>query len=44
MFIMGNRRREFTPEYIDKAVKVVINTGKPVAVAARELGVVENSG
>ena len=25
MFIMGNTRREFTPEYKDEAVKLVIN-------------------
>ena len=43
MFIMGNRRREFPSEHIDKAVRVVINTGKPVAVATRQLGVVEQT-
>lgn len=36
---MGRQRREFTPEYKDEAVKLVINTGRPVAVVARELGV-----
>lgn len=40
---MGNRRREFTPEYKDEAVKLVVNTGRPVAVVARELGVVEQT-
>jgi len=43
MFIMGSRRREFTPEYKDEAVKLVINTGRPVAVVARELGIVEQT-
>jgi len=43
MFIMGNKRREFTPEYKDEAVKLVINTGRPVAVVARELGIVEQT-
>jgi EAL domain-containing protein (putative c-di-GMP-specific phosphodiesterase class I)/transposase-like protein len=43
MFIMGSKRREFTPEYKDEAVKLVINTGRPVAVVARELGIVEQT-
>jgi transposase len=43
MFIMGRQRREFTPEYKDEAVKLVINTGRPVAVVARELGVQEST-
>lgn len=38
---MGRRRREFTPEYKDEAVKLVINTGRTVAVVARELGINE---
>ncbi|TFD00500.1 transposase [Cryobacterium sinapicolor] len=41
MFIMGNTRREFTPEFKDEAVKLVINTGRAVATVARELGVNE---
>ena len=40
---MANKRREFTPEYKDEAVKLVINTGRPVAVVARELGIVEQT-
>ena len=36
---MGSQRREFTPVYKDEAVKLVMNTGRPVAVVARELGV-----
>ena len=40
---MGNTRREFTPEYKDEAVKLVINTGRAVAVVARELGIKEQS-
>jgi transposase len=43
MFVMGRTRREFTPEYKDEAVKLVINTGRPVAVVARELGINEAS-
>ena len=40
---MGSQRREFTPEYRDEAVKLEINTGRPVAVVARELGVKEQT-
>ena len=40
---MGSQRREFIPEYKDEAVKLVINTGRPVAVVARELGVKEQT-
>ena len=40
---MGNTRREFSPEYKDEAVKLVINTGRPVATVARELGVKEQT-
>ncbi len=36
---MGSQRREFSPEYKDEAVKLVMNTGRPVATVARELGV-----
>jgi transposase len=38
---MGRQRREFSPEYKDEAVKLVLNTGRTVAVVARELGVNE---
>jgi len=38
---MGSRRREFTPEYKDEAVKQVINTGRAVAAVVRELGISE---
>src|SRR4051794_6762102 len=39
MSVMGRQRREFTPEYKDEAVKLVINTGRAVATVARELGI-----
>jgi hypothetical protein len=39
----GSQRREFSPEYKDEAVKLVINTGRPVATVARELGVKEQT-
>lgn len=38
---MGRQRREFTPEYKDEAVRLVINTGRAVASVARELGINE---
>ncbi len=38
---MGRQRREFSPEYKDEAVGLVINTGRRVAVVARELGINE---
>ncbi|MGI8678978.1 MAG: transposase [Jatrophihabitans sp.] len=41
MSVMGRQRREFTPEYRDEAVKLVINTGRAVATVARELGINE---
>ena len=40
---MGRQRREFSPEYKDEAVKLVINTGRTVAVVARELGIQEST-
>ena len=40
---MGSQRREFTPEYKDEAVKLVINTGRTIAKVARELGVKEQT-
>jgi transposase len=41
MSMMGRRRRKFTPEYKDEAVRLVINTGRTVATVARELGINE---
>ena len=40
---MENKRREFTPEHKDEAVKLVIDTGRPTAIVARELGIVEQT-
>jgi len=39
MCIMSRTRREFTPEYKDEAVKLVISTGRAVATVARERGI-----
>ncbi|QGK70227.1 transposase [Allosaccharopolyspora coralli] len=36
---MGNKRRRFDPEFRAGAVRIVAETGKPVAQVARELGV-----
>ena len=38
---MARSRREFTPEYKDEAVKLVVTTGRAVATVARELGINE---
>ena len=35
--------RTFTPEYKDNAVKAVIETGRPIAAVARELGINEGT-
>ena len=40
---MGSQRRAFTPEFKDEAVKLVINTGRPIATVAKELGIVEQT-
>ena len=40
---MARTRREFTPEYKDEAVKLVVNPGRAVATVARELGINEAS-
>ena len=37
IFVMAMTRREFTPEYEDEALKLVINTGRAVATLARKL-------
>jgi transposase len=43
MFIMKSKRQEFTPEYKDEAVKLVINTGRRTTEVARELGITSQS-
>jgi len=40
---MKSQQRAFTPEFKDEAVKLVINTGRPVAAVAREFGIVEQT-
>lgn len=36
-------RRKFSPEYRDEAVKMVIETSRPIAQVARELGINEGT-
>ncbi|MQA17453.1 MAG: transposase [Pseudonocardiaceae bacterium] len=36
-------RRKFTPEFRDEAVKMVIETSRPIAEVARELGINEGT-
>ena len=40
---MGRQRRAFSPEFKDEAVKLVVNTGRPTAQVAKEIGVVEQT-
>ena len=36
---MPERRRKYTPEFKDEAAKLVIETSRPIAEVAREIGV-----
>lgn len=40
---LSQKRRTFSPEYREEAVKMVIETSRPVAQVARELGLVEGT-
>jgi transposase len=40
---MARQKRTYSPEFRDEAVKMVIETSRPVAVVARELGLVEGA-
>lgn len=40
---MPERRRKFSREYREEAVKAVIETSRPIAQVARELGIVEGT-
>ena len=40
---MSQRRRSFSREYRDEAVKMVIETSRPAAQVARELGINEGT-
>jgi transposase-like protein len=36
---MPGHRRKFSPQFKAEAVQMVISTGKPIAVVARDLGI-----
>ena len=40
---MSARRKKFSPEYREEAVKLVIDTSRPIAEVARELGLNEGT-
>jgi transposase-like protein len=40
---MPERRKKYSPEFREEAVKAVIETSRPIAVVARELGIVEGT-
>jgi transposase-like protein len=40
---MSQHRRKYSPEYRDEAVKMVIETSRPIAQVAQELGVNEGT-
>ena len=40
---MARQKRSYSQEYRDEAVKLVIETSRPIAVVARELGLLEGT-
>jgi len=40
---MAGTRKKFSPQYREEAVKMVIETSRPIAAVARELGLVEGT-
>lgn len=40
---MPERRRKYSPEFREEAVKAVIETSRPIAQVARELGIIEGT-
>jgi transposase len=40
---MSDKRRSFSPEYKDEAVKLVLDRSQPVADVAREIGIHEQT-
>ena len=40
---MGSTRRKFTSEYKAEAVELVVNSGRPIAEIARDLGINEGT-
>ena len=41
--VAAGQRRKFTPEFRIEAVRLVLDTGRPVAEVARDIGVVEGT-
>lgn len=41
--MMSKNRRSFTPEYKEEAARLVIDTSRPIAEVAREIGVNEQT-
>jgi len=39
--VAAGQRRKFTPEFRHEAVRLVLDTGRPVAQVAHDIGVVE---
>jgi transposase len=40
---VAGKYRKFTPEFRDEAARMVVETSRPIAVVARELGINETS-
>jgi transposase-like protein len=40
---MTGKRRRFTAEFKEESVRLVLNSGRPLAQVARELGIHENT-
>jgi len=40
---LSKQRRKYSPEYRDEAVKMVLETSRPIAHVARELGINEGT-
>ncbi len=40
---LPEQRRKFSPEYKDECVRIVIETGRPIAEVARDLGINEGT-
>jgi len=41
MFIVSSSRKKYTPEYRQEASRLVIESGRPIAHVAKEIGVAE---
>ena len=39
----ASQRRKFTPEFRNEAVRLVLDTGRPIAQVARDIGVLEGT-